>query len=459
MAEKTRTKRSLWNIFENFEGDNVVWMIVLLLMLISVVCMFSSTSSLVGRGIEQSRINVVKDQIFLVAAGLLVIIAVYNIRNLAVIRWLSKLGFIVSFLLLLILVAKLNIGSFIKSGGFNDANRIIKVGGIQVHVFEIVKVSMIMYFAWAMDALKRGKLGGPEKPAWKKILYIYAPFAIIFVMVLSGGNSSAIIIGGMMFIIIAIGGGDFKDLAILIGAGVLILGLSYGAYKLSDGKIMGRIGTGVSRLFEKTDWEEIANTSRPGSAEWYDAIDEIRQPYSAKIAIREGGFFGKGPGQSTQRYVVSNMPEDYMYSFIIEEYGILGGMVVLMLYISLLARGSLIVRHCGKELFPKLAAAGLIMLIVLQAFLHMFVNCDIGPMTGQTLPLISNGASAFLCFCMAFGIILSISRYASKKMKKEQMQAAPLVEREEIKHELDALDDFESGKVIDDEIIDQDYDL
>jgi cell division protein FtsW len=278
MAEKTRTKRSLWNIFENFEGDNVVWMIVLLLMLISVVCMFSSTSSLVGRGIEQSRINVVKDQIFLVAAGLLVIIAVYNIRNLAVIRWLSKLGFIVSFLLLLILVAKLNIGSFIKSGGFNDANRIIKVGGIQVHVFEIVKVSMIMYFAWAMDALKRGKLGGPEKPAWKKILYIYAPFAIIFVMVLSGGNSSAIIIGGMMFIIIAIGGGDFKDLAILIGAGVLILGLSYGAYKLSDGKIMGRIGTGVSRLFEKTDWEEIANTSRPGSAEWYDAIDEIRQP-------------------------------------------------------------------------------------------------------------------------------------------------------------------------------------
>ena len=177
-----------------------------------------------------------------------------------------------------------------------------------------------MYFAWAMDALKRGKLGGPEKPAWKKILYIYAPFAIIFVMVLSGGNSSAIIIGGMMFIIIAIGGGDFKDLAILIGAGVLILGLSYGAYKLSDGKIMGRIGTGVSRLFEKTDWEEIANTSRPGSAEWYDAIDEIRQPYSAKIAIREGGFFGKGPAEHPALCSIEYAGRLYVF-FIIEEYG------------------------------------------------------------------------------------------------------------------------------------------
>ncbi len=460
MAEETRKKRNLWNIFENFEGDKVVWMIVLLLMLISVLCMFSSTSRLLEQG--QSRIDVVKDQIILVALGIGIIIAVYNIRNLAVIRWLSKFGFIISFLLLLALVIKLDIG-FVRSIEINGARRILQVGPpekqVQVHVFEIVKVAMIMYLAWAMDALKRGKLGGPEKPVWKKIIYIYAPFVISFLMIIPGSISSALVIGGMMFITIIIGGGDFKDLGVLIGTGVLIIALSFGAYKLSDGKIMGRIGTGISRLFENTDWEAKANESRPGSTEWYQAIDKIRQPYSAKIAIREGNFFGKGPGQSTQRYVVPDISEDFMYSFIIEEYGLFGGIVVLMLYISLLARGSLIVRYCGNELFPKLAAAGLIMLIVLQAFLHMFVNCDIGPMTGQTLPLISHGASAFLCFSIAFGIILSVSRYASKKMKREQMQAAPLVEREEIKHELDALDDFESGKVTYDEIMDQDYDL
>lgn len=461
MAETTRKKRNLWNIFENFEGDKVVWMIVLLLMLISVLCMFSSTSRLLEEG--QSRLDVVKDQIILVAMGIGIIIAVYNIRNLGVIRWFSKLGFFVSFLLLLALDLKLDVG-FIRSIEINGARRILKVGPVQVHVFEVVKVAMIMYLAWAMDALKRGKLGGPEKPIWKKIIFIYAPFVISFLMIIPGSNSSALVIGGMMFITILIGGGGIKDLGILLGAGILIIALSFGAYKISEGKVMGRIGTGISRLFEETDWEAKAKESRPGSPEWYQAIDKIRQPYSAKIAIREGGILGKGPGQSTQRYVVPDISEDFMYSFIIEEYGIIGGLVVLMLYISLLARGSLIVRYCGNELFPKVAAAGLTMLIVLQAFLHMFVNCDIGPMTGQTLPLLSHGASAFLCFSMAFGIILSVSRYASRKMKREQMQAAPLVEREEIKHELDALDDFESGKITDEEIIDeeitvQDYDI
>jgi cell division protein FtsW len=114
-----------------------------------------------------------------------------------------------------------------------------------------------------------------------------------------------------------------------------------------------------------------------------------------------------------------------------------------MLYISLLARGSLIVRNCGSELLPKLAVAGLTMLIVMQAFLHMFVNVDIGPMTGQTLPLVSHGSSAFLCFCVAFGIIVSVCRYASRKIRKEQMQSAPLVEREEIKDDLDDLNQLE----------------
>ena len=461
MPDSAKKRRNLWNIFENFEGDKVVWMIVLLLMLISVLCMFSSTSRLLERG--QSRIDVVKDQLLFVGIGIGIIIGIYNIRNLGWLRWLSKMGFIVSLGFLLALDLKIDLG-FIRSIEINGARRILQVGPIQVHVFEVVKVAMIMYLAWAMDALKRGKLGGPEKTVWKKILYIYTPFVVSFLLIIPGSNSSALVIGGMMFIVILIGGGSLKDMGILLGAGVLMIALVFGIYKISDGKYMGRIGTGISRVFEKTDWVEQAKSSRQGSAEWYEAIDKIRQPYSAKIAIHEGGFFGKGPGQSTQRYVVPDISEDYMYSFIIEEYGIIGGLLVLLLYVSLLARGSLIVRYCGNELFPKLAAAGLTMLIVLQAFLHMLVNCDIGPMTGQTLPLISHGASALICFSVAFGIILSVSRYASRKMKREQMQAAPLVEREEIKSDLDALDAFESGnhdseELIENELIEQEDEI
>lgn len=440
MAATANKKRNLWNIFENFEGDKVVWMIVLLLMLISVLCMFSSTSRLLSSG--QSRIDVVKDQLILVAFGIGIIILIYNIRNLGILRWLSKFGFAVSLLLLGVLDLKLDLG-FVRSIEINGARRILQVGPVQVHVFEVVKVAMIMYLAWAMDALKRGKLKRGNTELAKKIIYIYAPFVVSFLMIIPGSNSAALVIGGMMFITILIGGGNLRDLAILVAAGVLMIGMVLGIYALSKGKVFGRIGTGISRIFESTDWEQKVLDSRMGSVDYYEALDQIRQPYSAKIAIHEGGIIGKGPGASTQRYVVPDISEDYMYSFIIEEYGILGGIIVLMLYISLLARGSLIVRNCGSELFPKLAVAGLTMLIVMQAFLHMFVNVDIGPMTGQTLPLVSHGSSAFLCFCVAFGIILSVSRYASRKIRKEQMQSAPLVEREEIKDDLDDLNQLE----------------
>ena len=440
MAATAKKKWNLRNIFENFEGDKVVWMIVLLLMLISVLCMFSSTSRLLSSG--QSRIDVVKDQLVLVAFGIGIIILIYNIRQLGILRWLSKFGFAVSLLLLAALDLKLDLG-FVRSIEINGARRILQVGPVQVHVFEVVKVAMIMYLAWAMDALKRGKLKRGNTELTKKIIYIYGPFVVSFLMIIPGSNSAALVIGGMMFITILIGGGNLRDLAVLLAAGVLIVGMVLGIYAISKGKVFGRIGTGISRIFESTDWEQKVLDSRMGSVDYYEALDQIRQPYSAKIAIHEGGLIGKGPGASTQRYVVPDISEDYMYSFIIEEYGIFGGIVVLMLYISLLARGSLIVRNCGSELFPKLAVAGLTMLIVMQAFLHMFVNVDIGPMTGQTLPLVSHGSSAFLCFCVAFGIILSVSRYASRKIRKEQMQSAPLVEREEIKDDLDDLNQLE----------------
>ncbi|MBQ2197435.1 MAG: FtsW/RodA/SpoVE family cell cycle protein, partial [Bacteroidales bacterium] len=165
-----------------------------------------------------------------------------------------------------------------------------------------------------------------------------------------------------------------------------------------------------------------------------------------KIAIKEGRIIGKGPGRSTQRYVVPIMFEDYMFSFIVEEYGLLGGIFVIILYISLLARGSLIVRNCDNH-FAKTAVAGLVILITGQAMMHIFINCDMGPLTGQTLPLISHGNSSYLMFSLAFGIILSISKMARKKIAREAAQAAPLVEhdgRDEMENSLNDLDALDS---------------
>ena len=110
-----------------------------------------------------------------------------------------------------------------------------------------------------------------------------------------------------------------------------------------------------------------------------------------------------------------------------EEYGLLGGIFVLILFVSLLARGSMITRLCNNE-FAQIAVGGLTLMISCQAFMHILVNVGLFPMTGQTLPLISDGSFAFIVFCIAFGIILSISRIVNNQIRKEEEEAAPLYE-------------------------------
>ena len=437
MAEK---KKTFWNFFDSLEGDKVVWIIALMLIMISIVCLFSSTSRLLTG--EQTRLDIVRNQFTIAVFGIGLIILCYNIKNIRFFRWCSKWGFAVSLGLLLLLVSQVDT-SLVRSIEINGARRILQVGGFQIHVFEVVKVAMVLYMAWALDEIKNGGLKWPGKKRYQKMVYLYVPFILTTLLVIPGSNSAALFIAGIMFLVILLGGGNFKDMALLtlIAAGIIAACCSI--YAVSDGKYMKRIGTAVSRVTEDTDWEAKVLNARKGSKEYYEALDQIRQPYSAKIAVHEGGLIGKGPGQSTQRYVVPDMSEDYMFSFIIEEYGLIGAIIVIFLYVSLLARGALIVRNCNSDLFAKLAVAGLCLLITGQAFLHMFVNAEIGPMTGQTLPLISHGNSAFLCFCLAFGVILSISRIASRKMEKEQKEAEPLVEMHEVINDLDILDEYE----------------
>ena len=460
----TGRKRTLWNIFENTEGDKVVWIIVLILIMFSVLCIFSSTSRLLGPG--QSRLDLVWDHLKIVLLGIVLILVCYIIPSLKFFRKASSLGFIFSAGLLALLISGIDLG-FVRSIEINGARRIIQVGPLQLHVNEVVKVAMVLYLAWAIDAFKKKELKLfsdnelHQKIFYKKIFYIYAPFLVTTLMLLPGSNSAALFTGGIMFLVILLGGGSGRDMFFLMLAGVAALALCIGIYKISDGKMMGRIGTGISRVFDKEDYEARVMNSKPGSIEYYQALDEIRQPYSAKIAVHQGGFLGKGPGQSTQRYVVPDISEDYMYSFIIEEYGMLGGIVIIILYLSLLARSAIIVRNCGKDMYAKLAVAGLTLLISGQAFLHICVNVDIGPMTGQTLPLVSHGASAFLCFCIAFGVILSISKIASKRIEREQKNADPLVDLTQepvaIENSLSDLDDFETGHNINEELNDEQY--
>lgn len=449
--EETR-KKNLWSFLDNFKGDKVIWMIVLLLILISLVTIFASASGL-AKG-DTTRLDIFFSQFKFACIGLGIIILCYNIPSIGFIRILSSTGFFISMTLLICLIA--GIGTV----NINGAERALMIGGMQVYVFEVIKVAMVMYLAWAIDSYKKDSFKLPRileilspklaffgKPVVKRISYIYVPVILVAAGMFKGGISSTLFTGLIMFLVILIGGMPKKEIFGALGIGCCLIGLAVGMYFASGGEMFSRIGTGINRLTLHKEYRIIENENRirmteaargerhVWSKEYREAIDKIRQPESAKLAVKEGGLIGKGPGNSTQKYSVYAIFSDYIYSFIIEEYGLVGAVIVLILYVSLLARGSLIVEMCDSW-FAKIAVAGLVLLITGQAFMHMMINVNIGPLTGQTLPMISHGTSSFLSFSVAFGVLLSISRLAKKNMDARiaEIQTAEAVQTDSAGH-------------------------
>ena len=470
-ANKVEAQSGIWGLIDRIQGDKVVWMILMLLILFSIVSIFSSTSLLAEPDKGISRLDIFVEQLGIVVAGVAVIFICYKIPYIKVFRVLSQIGFLVSIVLLLCLI--LDIGAV----EVNGAKRAIDLGFFQLHVYEVVKVAMVMYLAWAMHAYKNDSFGMVErlakrhrklaflkKPAWKLWIYIFLPILAVCLGLFTGSGSSAMFIGGIMVLTILIGGVPFKEIMKLVPLLLIAMALCLSVWAISGGRLFGRVDTMLSRIgltgiVEKVTGEPVVSVKTydveslkdlaPNSKEFQDGLDAIRQPESAKIAIHEGGLLGKGPGNSTQKYTVSLMFSDYMYSFIVEEYGLWGGLLIIILYISLLARSSLIVRSCDS-VFAKTAVGGLAILITGQALMHIYINLDMGLLTGQTLPMISHGNSSFLCFSVAFGVILSISKMAKAKIQKETEESEPLMEGmgvdENVMETLNDLDDFESGK-------------
>lgn len=443
--KKTGTpKKGFWGFIENIEGDKVVWIIVFLLIMISILAIFSSTS-LLKEG-SKDRMDFASEHLIIVGIGLGLIFGLYNIKKIGIFRVLSQLGFGVSLVLLALLSTHVKLPGVIEAERINGAWRTLRIAGFQLHVFEVVKVAMVLYLAWAIHAYKEKRLKHGKTDLQKRLIYMYGPILTVCVLTLLGSGSSAVFIGGILIATLLIGGMPFKEIALAGVAGLAGLLLIVGVYNATDGKVFRRferIATMKSRLGADYDAERLKEVS-PRSREFYDILDEIKQPYSAKIAVHEGKILGKNSGNSTQKYVVSNIYGDYMFSFLIEEYGLIGAIIVIFLYVSLLARGSTIARLCSNE-YAKIAVGGLSVLITGQAFMHMFVNVDIGPMTGQTLPLISHGSFAFLVFCIAFGVILSISRMARKQIQKEEEAAIPIYDSsvDDIQASMDILEQID----------------
>ncbi len=453
----TRVKKNIAS------GDRMIWIVAIMLMLVSLVAIFSSTSTHAMRtGI--SRTAIFSGQAILVLAGVALLVVLAAIPNVKYIKWASQFGFGISAALLLILVGDIDLGSAFHAINQNEATRAIYMFGFTLQVYEVVKIAMVMYLSWALSTYEKGKFsiadrlgtaypqvfGWMKSPLGQRWVYIYLPMIITMGLTFPGSTSSALMLGIVMGCTIIIGGMKIKEILGLLAIGAAGVFMIVSVHVISNGTVISRLQTGANRLGIELPYpsKEVREAQRAkiaskkldnektysaNSKEFREYRDKNLQNNSAEVAFVEGGrrILGKGPGKSTQKYIVPLIFEDYMFSFLMEEYGILGGLLVIILYITLFARGVLIVKACSNR-YAKTCIGGLVFLITFQAMLHILINCNIGILTGQTLPMISHGKSSFLCFTIAFGVILAISTMANKKMAKEREEEQKLLMADEI---------------------------
>lgn len=450
MAEsKVKKSKKIWDCFERIQGDKVIWIILIMLIMFSIVAIFDSTTLLANMQ-HTTRLAIFKEQIIIVIIGLGLVFACYAVNRIGLFMFLSQFGFAVSAIMLTMLLLH------ISAVNVNGEWRALKVFRFQLQVYEFVKIGMILYLSWATNAYinndfrivnklsgKSGFMGFLKKPFVIRLIYIHIPILFVTGAVSAGSGSSALFILALMIVTVLIGGLPIKDIILAIIAALIMIGASYGLYKASEGKWVDRWDTWenrIDRFFHPKNPSDI----KSGTAEWQEYVDKNSQQVGALIAVKEGGIIGKGPGRSTQKYIVPLLFSDFMFSFIVEEYGLWGAALLITLYLSLLARGSIIVKNC-ENLYAKTVVAGLTLAISGQAMMHIFINAD-GPLTGQTLPMISHGNSSFLAFSIAFGILLSISKMAKRKMEMLEKSADPIIDHssDEVRSTLDDLDRMES---------------
>lgn len=407
-------------------SDKVIWILVMLFAMISVVAVFStSTYRANAHGVDKTVYFFEQMRYVFMGFGTLLLCYIIPMRR------YRQFAFAIYGLSLLMLLGALVLGSTV-----NGANRSLVIGGHSIQVLEFAKIGLIIYLAKALETWEE------SLDNFKVfVVRIMLPIAVTCLLVLPNSASTVVLFGILSLLILFIMGVKIRYLLFMVGCAVMAVLLVVCIYNVfyagrteepqgKIGKIFNRVGTAQSRIVNFTD--EFKGKGKVAMEEMTRAerekmIDSKRQSDNAKIAISEGGLIGKGPGKSTQRYYLSEAFSDFIFASIVEEYGLLGGVFVLLLYGIFLFRCIRLCLKCNTP-FSQTIVIGLSWLIAIQAMLHIFVNVRLLPITGHTLPLISHGGNAFLVLSGAFGIILSVSRQVS--IQAEQSELYNLTEGE-----------------------------
>ena len=384
-----------------FKGDKVIWIIFLLLCLVSIIEVFSASSTLTYKSGDHWR--PITMHIILMLVGAVVVVIVHNIPC----RWFK------TFILLLpvswiLLISVLAIGALT-----NGARRWIDLGFIQFQPSELAKMGTIITVAYILSRMQEEN--GANSKAFRYILYVTG---FTCLLIFTENLSTAVLLAFSVLLMMYVGRIPFRQLGALVGIGAAALLLALATIKFVPAEAWDDIG-----LHRMVTWQSRLDNHFDTSVippEKFD-IDADAQIAHANIAIASSGILGKGPGNSVQRDFLSQAFSDFIYAIIIEELG--RGGIVAFLYIWLLMRIGRIARSCDKSYYAFLVM-GIGFLLVTQAMFNMLVAVGIMPVTGQPLPLISKGGTSTLVNCAYIGIVLSISRHINELKKREAQAAA-----------------------------------
>lgn len=386
-----------------FRGDRSVWIIFMFLCLVSLVEVYSATSTLAYKNVHFWA-PIGRHATFLLV-GFFAVLVLHNIPS----KYYSAAIILLPISILLLLV------TLVFAERTNDAGRWLSILGIRFQPSEIAKLACIVFVAFILS--KQDKFT-PNKAFWIMIIGVGTTCCLI----VPENFSTAFLLFVVCFLMMFVGQASWKKMTVLLTLLVLCGGLAFVTARFIPDEVVpklpGRISTWVQRI------KDFGNDKGEYK---YTINDDNRQVSNAKIAIARGGLVGQLPGRSVQRDFLPQAYSDFIYAIIIEELGlILGGVGVLMLYVILMFRVAIIARRCEK-LFPKYLALGCGLLIVIQAFINMAVAVNLIPVTGQPLPLISRGGTSTMLTCFYFGIILSVSRFGAgmgEDDKKEEVEEA-----------------------------------
>ena len=390
-----------------FKGDRVIWTVFFFLCLISVVEVYSASSMLSYKAAVRHFDPIVRHATFLIGGTGLIIL----IQNLSL-KKLQILGFVALILGVLFLI-------YAQFGGMkvNDATRWVSVFGIRFQPSEFAKLGVIITTAYFL-----ARYQDEENASSKAFKWVMGITTIIFLLILKENISTAVLLFGVVYCMMFIGRVQYKKLFIIAFSVILLVGVAiFAITHIPKEYLKGtRFETGFSRISQH--FESKANANKNSKQVVLD--DKNRQEVTGKIAIANGKIFGLMPGNSQTRDFLPQAFSDFIFAIILEETGLVGGLVVIFLYFVFLFRVGIIARRC-KTAFPALVIIGCALIIVFQALINMSVAVGLIPVTGQPLPLISRGGTSTLISCIYFGVILSVSQFATKENAKEIIEKQP----------------------------------